>query len=153
MEVGHFYFLTPQYFEDFPNVHAMKNTSEERNRPCFCALKEDDLYWLVPISSQIKKFEKIYSDKIKRFNRCDTIAFAELLGIKKAFLIQNMCPVTEEYVRNEYLDQHSNPVRICEKREKSIISQAKKVLNLHHRGTTLIFGNVLTIEEQLQSRS
>ena len=153
MEVGHFYFLTSQYFEDFPNSNAMKNKDAERNRPCFCAFKENDLYWLIPISSQIKKFEKVYSNKIERFGKCDTITFADLLGTKKAFLIQNMCPVTDAYIKNEYLDQHSNSVRICERREKSIISQAKKVLMLQRKGTTLIFGNVLAIEEELRSRS
>ncbi len=153
MDIGHFYFLTSQYFEDFPNSNAMKNKDAERNRPCFCAFKENDLYWMIPISSQIKKFESVYSNKIKKFNKCDTIAFADLLGNKKAFLIQNMCPVTDQYIRNEYLDKHSNPVRICERREKTIISQAKKVLNLHRRGTTLIFGDTLKIEEELRSRS
>ena len=153
MDIGHFYFLTSQYFEDFPNSNAMKNKDAERNRPCFCAFKENDLYWMIPISSQIKKFESVYSNKIKKFNKCDTIAFADLLGNKKAFLIQNMCPVTDQYIRNEYLDKHSNPVRICERREKTIISQAKKVLNLHRRGTTLIFGDILKIEEELRSRS
>lgn len=154
MKTGHFYFLNPKYFEDYPNSKLMSNRAEfdmqEHKRPCFYAFTEDgQIFWLVPISSKVDKFEKVYQEKVKRYGKCDTIDFCYILGRKKAALIQNMCPVTKEYILNEYLDPHDNPVQLCDKTRKRIISKAKKVLILQRKGIDLIFGDVLKIEKQL----
>ena len=36
---------------------------------------------------------------MQKYHRCDTIVFGEVLGHEKAFLIQNMCPITEKYMK------------------------------------------------------
>lgn len=146
MITGHFYFLKPEYFADFPNPMFM----QEHKRPCFCAFTEDGkIFWLIPISSKVDKFEKVYADKIHRYGKCDTIDFCHILGRKKAVLIQNMCPVTEKYILNEYLDPHDKPVQICDKVRKRIIHKAKKVLVLQRKGVDLLFGRVLDIIPRL----
>ena len=70
---------------------------------CFYAFRDEKtgLFWMIPFSSQIGKFRGYYNFKIQRYGKCDTIAFGEVLGYEKAFLIQNMCPVTEKYIKNE----------------------------------------------------
>lgn len=155
-EIGHFYFLDAQYFIDFPDKCLIQNKSTNNNpnhdRPCFCAFldKSTGLYWMIPISSQVGKFQKIYADKVKKYGKCDTIMFGNVLGHTKAFLIQNMCPVTDSYIHAEYIDKKSGkPVRIDGRLEKKLIQTAKKVLTLHRRGTPLIFSNVLNIEKYL----
>ena len=55
---------------------------------------------MIPFSSQVSKFKGIYNKKMQKYNRCDTIVFGEVLGHEKAFLIQNMCPITEKYTKN-----------------------------------------------------
>ena len=154
MNIGHFYFLKPEYFSDYPNSKLMNNkvdsNMQEHKRPCFYAFTEDNsIFWLIPISSKVDKFEKVYQEKIKRYGKCDTIDFCYILGRKKAVLIQNMCPVTKEYILNEYLDPHNNPVQLCDKTRKRIISKAKKVLILQRKGIDLLFGDVLKIEDDL----
>lgn len=149
MIAGHFYFLKPEYLQQFANPKFMNNN--EHNRPYFCAFTEDNLiFWLVPISSKVDKFEGIFNTKIKRYGKCDTIDFCHILGRKKAVLIQNMCPVTNDYILNEYLDPHNKPVQLCDKIRKHIIHKAKKVLVLQRKGVELIFGDVLKIEKQLR---
>lgn len=149
MQIGHFYFLKDRYEKDFPNpnfmcAHAVYER-EPHHRPCYCAFTEDGIvFWLIPISSKVQKFERIYNEKKSRCKRCDTIDFCEILGHKKAVLIQNMCPVTAEYLLNEYLDDNHMPVQISNSDKKRIISKAKKVLLLQRRGYNLIFGDVLT---------
>ena len=157
MNIGHFYFLKPQYFLDFPNPQFMSNRQEndtqEHKRPCFCAFSEDNnIYWLIPISSKVNKFEKVYQNKIERYGKCDTIDFCHILGRKKAVLIQNMCPVTKKYILNAYLDPHNNPVQLCDKVRKRIIHKAKKVLVLQRKGIDLIFGDVLEINKALSNQ-
>lgn len=154
MNIGHFYFLKPSYFNNFPNSLFMDNHNtiefQPHNRPCFCAFTEDSIiYWLIPITSKLTKFEKIYNEKMERYGKCDTIDFCNILGHKKAVLIQNMCPVTKEFILNEYCDSYENPIRINDKSRKRIIHKAKKILALQRSGYNLIFGDVLAVNDKL----
>ena len=87
---------------------------------------------------------------MQKYNRCDTIVFGEVLGHEKAFLIQNMCPITSKYMKNEYIDSKTNvPVRVNGVLEKELKEKASKVLALQRKGSKLIFPNVLEIENKL----
>ena len=156
MDIGHFYYLNDQYFIDFPDPHLMQNketiNGQVHDRPCFYAFQDNKtgLYWLIPFSSQVNKFSAIYNKKMQKYNKCDTIVFGKVLGHTKAFLIQNMCPVTVEYIKNEYIDSNKNiPVRISGSLEKELINKATKVLALQRKGIPLIFPDVLKIEGEL----
>lgn len=105
---------------------------------------------MIPISSRVEKFKEIYNSKIQKYGRCDTIVFGNVLSHEKAFLIQNMCPVTSSYVKNEYIDKKSNiPVQVAGNFEKELVSKAKKVLALQRKGIKLIFPDVLKIESEI----
>ncbi len=105
---------------------------------------------MIPFSSQVAKFRVHYQKKVDRFGVCDTIAFGEVMGHEKAFLIQNMCPAIPRYIKNEYIDNKANiPVRLDGVFEKELITKAKKVLALHGKGIKLIFPDVLQIEKLL----
>ena len=157
MDNGHFYFITDQYFTDFPDPYLMKNketiNGQTHNRPCFYAFEDSShagLFWMIPFSSQTNKFRKIYNSKISKYKKCDTIVFGEVLGHQKAFLIQNMCPITPKYINNEYLDSSTQlPVRINGQLEKELVTKARRVLTLQRQGKKLIFPDVLKIEADL----
>lgn len=108
MDTGHFYFLSDQYFIDFPDSNLMQNketiNGQSHGRPCFYAFQDMNtgLFWVIPISSQVYKYTAIYNNKIQRHGKCDTIVFGDVVGHRKVFLIQNMCPVTPKYIINEY---------------------------------------------------
>jgi len=115
--------------------------------------KSSGLLWLIPLSSQVEKYRTYYELKIKRNGCCDTLAFGEVLGHEKAFLIQNMCPATEEYISNIYIDSSTcQPIRINHKTEKEIVEKAKKVLALHKHGKKIIFPDVTAIERNLLAK-
>ena len=154
MDLKHFYFLSPQYFADFPIPTMMSNhpssNNGSHNRPCFYAFTNDDvIYWLIPISSKVNKFKTIYQNKVQKYGKCDTIEFGYVLGYEKSFLIQNMCPVTQKYILNEYLDGGNNSVSLDNIASRRIITKAKKVLTLQRQGYNLIYGDVLAIEAKL----
>lgn len=156
MEVGHFYYIDDSYFMDLPDSYLMKNkekvNGQVHDRPCFYTFKDNStgIYWMIPFSFQVSKFKKIYNSKIQKYKRCDTIVFGEVLGHEKAFLIQNMCPITSKYMKNEYFDARSNvPVRVTGILEKDLKEKASKVLALQRKGAKLIFPNVLEIERKL----
>jgi hypothetical protein len=60
-----------------------------------------------------------------------------------------MCPITQAYIRNEYLDGNNVPVRINGVLEQELIKKATKVLKLQRLGKKLIFPDVLSIEASL----
>ncbi len=155
---GHFYFIEEQYFIDFPDKYLMKNkeviNGVEHNRPSFLSFVDTKtgLQWMIPISSKVQKYKNIYNNKTANGKKCDAIAFGHVIGYQCAFLIQNMFPVTQAYIKNEYLDSVSRlPVRLPQNEEAEIISKAQKVLSMvkNQRMTYLIFPNVLTIEKKL----
>ena len=156
MDKGRFYYISDQYFVDFPDPKLMQNKEsicgELHGRPCFYAFEEKStgIYWMIPFSSQVAKFRRYYDAKMQRYRRCDTLAFGNVLGYEKVFLIQNMCPVTAEYIVNEYIDKRMNvPVRIDGVFEKELLDKARRVLALQRKGVPLIFPDVLGIEAKL----
>lgn len=158
--IGNFYFLTDQYFTNHDDGKLMKNKENvdgtTHDRPCFYAFKDDEtgLMWMIPFSSKVSKFRAIYASKVAKSKKgiCDTIAFGNVLGREKAFLIQNMCPITSKYINNQYIDSMSGtPVRLDGVFEAELIKKAKKVLALHRKGIKLIFPDIDKIEKELIS--
>ncbi|NCC16797.1 MAG: hypothetical protein EOM28_10680 [Clostridia bacterium] len=159
MDKGHFYYINDQYFVDFPDIYLMQNketvNGKVHDRPCFYAFKDANtgLFWMIPFSSQVSKYRGYYNAKIQKYKRCDTITFGEVLGHEKAFLIQNMCPIMPQYIKNEYIDSQAGvPVRINGIFERELIEKAKRVLALQRKGVKLIFPNVLDIEAKLLNK-
>jgi len=150
---GSFYFLNDKYYEIFDDKYLMPNKSKKHGRPCFYSFNDPNyksIFWMIPISSKVKKYKDIYNTKMKKYGVCDTIFFCDVLGHTRAFLIQNMCPVTIKYVNNIYIDYKSQlPVRINKSFERAIIKKAKKVLALYNKGYNLIFPDVKLILKEL----
>ncbi len=154
---GNFYFLKEKYFEDFSDPYLERNKEYENGilsgRPFFYAIYNSStkIYWMIPISSKVSKYKKIEEKIISKLGRCDTIVFGKVQGSEKAFLIQNMCPATDEYIDSEYMNKISGtPNRVFESTEKEIISKANSVLARVRKGRkNLIFPDVLSIEKIL----
>lgn len=85
---------------------------------------------------------------MEKSGKCSTIVFGEVLGAEKAFLIQNMCPATEKYIKEEYEDRNG-PVRIQAKLEKELIKKAKKCLALQRQGKIVLYTDVNNIKQTL----
>jgi hypothetical protein len=156
METGNFYFLSDQYFIDFPDQYLMKNKESIdgnlHNRPCFYAFQDEHtgLYWMIPFTSKVDKFKKIHDQKVAKYGTCDTILFGNVLGHQKAFLIQNMCPITPKYISSQYTDCVSGtPVKVDRAFDALLKRKAKRVLAKQRRGLKLIFPDVLRIEKAL----
>lgn len=151
-----FYFLSEQYYIDFPDENLMRNKEYiqgiERKRPCFFAFadsKQPQIYWLVPITSKVEKYKKEEQRKIQKYGVCNTIRFGQVLGREAAFLIQNMCPVIEKYMI-AYIDKNQMPIRIDQRIEKDVIKYAKKALGIYRRGSNVIFPDIQKIYTELE---
>jgi len=167
---GNFYFITNKFYEIYDKDHLlMKNKEKENNnlhdRPCFFAFEDNknpNIFWCIPISSKTEKYILEYEKKLAKQKsrsvknpKCTTIFFGDVMGIKRAFLIQNMFPVTEKYISSVYIDKNTkNAVTIDAAAEKEIIKNAKNALKLVRFGNpTIIFADILKIYDALCSES
>ena len=156
MSAGRFCFLSDRYYEDFQDKHLMKNKEAvdgvDHDRPCFFVFQDStvsEIMWLVPISSNYVKYKRLYDKKVQRYGKCNTIRFGEVLGRQAAFLIQNMCPVTEHYIREIYVDKNGIAIQIDGRIVQDVITNAREVLAITKRGTRIIFPDVNAIHKVL----
>ena len=152
------YFLSNQYYEDFPDDKLMKNKDTiegiPHSRPCFFAFPDTripEIYWIVPISSKYKNYRRIEQEKIRKYGRCNTIRFGTVLGRDTAFLIQNICPATEKYLI-PYIDKNNQPIRIDGRVADDVERNARNVLAIAKRGAKVIFPDVFEIFQGPLSR-
>ena len=154
---GNFYFISDDYFIKFKDEALMTNkeliNGVEHNRPCYYAFKDESderILWMIPVSSQIQKYEEQYNKSIERYGLCDAISFGYLKGNKNAFLLQNMCPVIEKYILNEYCDaQTARPISIPKDLKKELNAKARKIIRRRNQGKKLSFTNIIEMKQEL----
>lgn len=146
MTKGKFYFLSDEYCDKFSKHGVMSNketTSDGlHRRPCFYAIqdiKNENIYWMIPISSQIEKYKNLLEKKLKRYKVYDGLEFGYVQGREAAFLLQNICPVTEKYVVEKYIDEHTGKdVSIPKDLMRKIDAKTKKIMNKYYQGTKIV---------------
>lgn len=75
------------------------------------------------------------------------------MGQRRAFLIQNMFPITEDYISALYIDRNTQkPVTVDSNTARDIYLNAKNVLKLVMRGyRDLVFPDIMTMKQQLSA--
>ena len=166
MTQGHFYFISDKFYHLHDKDRRLMKNKEHvdgvlHGRPCFFAfedLKRPGILWCVPVSSKLKKYDEIYAHKIERqrakgvkYPKCNTLYFAEVMGARRVFLIQNMFPITQDYLASVYIDRNTNnPVTIKPDDERAIIRYAREVQTLVFRGySNLVFSDIIATYNDL----
>lgn len=130
----------------------LANNKENGNkRPCYYCFrdkKENELIWLVPISSRVDKYKKIYEEKQKKYKRVDTLVFGKVNGEERVFLIQNMFPTIEKYIEEVYVRKKAD-VTITYTLEKEIKEKANHVLEIAQKGKNVVFPDIERMKEIL----
>lgn len=148
------YFIKDEFFDKYCNDNNKPNKesdeSGEHKRPCYYAFKEGKIYWMIPISSQVAKYEYEYNKSIKKYGVCDSISFVYIKGNKNVALLQNMIPVTDKYIDKIYTySGTNNPIEINEKKKKELNAKARKVIRFARQGKKLTFTPILDFEKRL----
>lgn len=111
--------------------------NKEANRPHYYCFKDEGtgLYWMIPLSSRIEKYKKIMNKKITSGKSCDILHIIKLDNDKESvFLIQDMFPVTEEYIERKYTIANNHLTVTSEHSALEIEKKAKKVMNMLKKG-------------------
>ncbi|HKL80458.1 MAG TPA: hypothetical protein VJ888_08495 [Mobilitalea sp.] len=153
MKKGNLYFISDDFFDKFNNQKLMTNKEDEHNRPCYYSLNDDkyeDIYWMIPISSQIDKYEEEFRKSITKYGLCDKISFGYVKGEKNAFLLQNMCPIIEKYILNEYHYRGTTrPVTIPNDLKSELNAKARKLIRKAENGVCIPFTDIISMRNQL----
>ena len=83
---GTFCFLKDQYYIDFPDKDIQINKDKgingnNHNRPFFLAIPDEnikEIFWIIPVSTKIEKYKKVYDKKIEKIGICDTLHFGNI---------------------------------------------------------------------------
>lgn len=135
IEVSGLYIIKDEYFSDFPNEKYMQNKGE--NRPHYYAIKDKDgLYWMIPISSKVEKFQAKIAEIEARSGSgsCFLFAIAQVAGKDRAFIISEMFPVTEDYILRPYTIRGTPLVIQNSGIKKNIQAKALRFLKMVNRG-------------------
>lgn len=160
MVPGEFFFLSEDFFSIHdPQNRLSRNKSEAIKRPFLYAFQDKavpDIHWMVPVSSQIAKYEEVARRRVQqtrhyKSERGDSVVFGNVSGSKSAFLIQNMIPVTEKYISSQYTIRRI-PVTPNETAKQEVITASTRALLLSYSGYSNVFStNVHKLRSTLLS--
>lgn len=147
-----FYIIKDSFFNDMDEPYLKGN--KEGNRPHYYCYKDStmDLYWMIPLSSRIDKYKKIVENKKKLGKPCDIIHIVKLDDDREsAFLIQDIFPITEEYILRKYTIAGNHLMLTSENEVREIERKARKVVGMLKHGIkfTPTQPNVMRMLEKL----
>lgn len=132
---GNLYFVSDRFFAKVQDPY-LKINYENTKRPHYFAFRDNktELYWLVPCSSKVEKFERLIQQKQALHKPTDTIKIVKIFDRKTVLLFQDMFPVIANYIDGPYI-KGGQPVRIADpKLIQELKKNAHKIITLLHRG-------------------
>lgn len=153
IEDGKFYFIKDEFFGLFKDYKLMENKEGGTRRPCYFCFRDridKEIIWFVPISTKYEKYKRIYENKkVKNGNRpVYNFVFGNVLGKDAVFLIQNIFPTVEKYVKEKYVTSNVD-VEISSDMRDRIIRISYRVLRLAQEGIHIPFYDVIEMKEFL----
>ena len=129
------YIIKNRFFEDMSDPYLKDNKDEKR--PHYYCFKDEGggVYWMIPLSSRVEKYRKIIRKRENAGKPCDILYIVKLADDRESvFLIQDMFPITEEYIEREYTIGRNHLMVTSERTVKAIDRKAKKVMGMLKRG-------------------
>ena len=153
IEDGKFYFIKDEFFEVFKEYGLMINKENGNKRPCYFCFrdrKNKEIIWIVPISTKYEKYKNIYDKKKEKVKNKPVynFVFGNVLGKKAVFLIQNIFPTTEKYIKEKYTNSNKD-VEIPTAVKEEIISKSLKVVAMAEKGVNIPFYNIIEMKNIL----
>lgn len=140
-----FYIIKDEYF-DLANDKYLKQ-NKGQNRPHYYSVYYKEYYWMIPLSSQIVKYQNIIDKRLKSNKSCDILHIAKLdNGKRSVFLIQDIFPITEKYIDREFLMFGKPFVLTSESLINELERKAKKTINL-------VLGDVKLLPTQIDVKA
>lgn len=130
-----FYIIEDDFFAEVNDPYLKGN--KEQNRPHYYCFEdsENGIYWMIPLSSRIDKYQRIIDKRLAAGKPCDTLYIVELDNNRKnVFLIQDIFPITADYIKREYTIAGNPMMLTSEHVAREIEKRARRVVGLLKRG-------------------
>ena len=153
LETGYVYHIKNEYFDFVDDPKLMKNHENDATRPNYFCIKEEGspLMWFIPMSSKVEKYKTIIKNKFSKYGRCDTIVIGNYRNRDAVFLIQNMFPITAEYI--DHVDTADGLItKVARETTNEILKKVDFVLELKKHEVNLVFPDVDAIASKLLHR-
>lgn len=147
------YKVKDQYFDDFKRDYWNDNKNE--NRPYYFLWRDTDgIAWLIPISSQAENYKaKIRREEAKRGKgNCIYYQIGLIAGTEHAFLIGDMFPVDEGYIKAPFTFSSIHYVSRDTKLNSQIYSKAMRYMKLIEQGKIISRNDIMGIKQILLNR-
>ncbi len=149
IETGKLYHIKDEFFEIMNDENLMTNHEKGRTRPTYLAIKEKDVLWFIPLSTQVSKYKKIVEYKYKKYGSCSGIIINKIADRNVAILIQNAFPTLEKYIDHEHIVK-GNIITFPKALTAEILGNFKNMLRLKERGNNLFFTDIDGIKRKLE---
>lgn len=147
------YSVKDKYFEDFKKPYWVDNKNEKR--PYYFLFQDKDgIFWMIPMSSQVENYKnKIQREEAKRGKgNCIYYHLGIVASIERVFLIGDMFPVDESYVKAPYTIGPYHYISKNKKLNAEIYTKAMKYLRLIEQGVMKSRNDILGIKRVLVNR-
>ena len=147
------YIVKDTFFKKFNDPYLTHNKNENRPHGLIFKDPKTELFWIIPMGSNIQKYQEKIDYSMKTRGYCDFWYIAKIGNKQSVFLICNMFPIIPRYIKREYTI-NGIPLEIKNKKIiKEITKRAKKVhAKIHYGGLpkSLTLPDVLSIEQSLK---
>ncbi len=134
---GYFYFIKDSFFDKVQDPYLMCNYPNTK-RPHYLPYidPKTGFYWMIPCSSKVSKYQEIVNNKIRQHKSHDTIQFITIAGRPSVLLFQDMFPVSQDYIENQYINKNG-PIYIKNQKVVANLNKiAKSTISSIRRGVT-----------------
>lgn len=145
---GYSYHIKDEFFDMVQDKYLMSNKENGNYRPHFYAIqdkKNQDLYWMIPISSQVEKYKVIIEKKKRKYGKCNTIIIGKFAGKENAYLIQNAFPTIAKFFDHIHTVE-GKPITVHNELNRILTENLREVLALHNRGIHLMYTDIAKIK-------
>lgn len=123
---GRLYFIKQTYFDQISDSYMKKN-KESGDRPHYLAYRDKDgLCWMVPLSSNIEKYEKLIMERKVAGKNVFGLDIVKIKGNPAAFLFQDMIPVRPTDISNAYLIKRDDKLEFVEISNEGLIRKFRE---------------------------
>ena len=149
IETGYIYHIKNDFYDIVNDKGLMINHENNRSRPTYFTIKDNDILWFIPLSSKVEKYKKIISHKEKRFGECRTILIKKIKQQEVTILLQNAFPTIEKYISHPHI-VNGEHLRVSHPIKREIIDNFHYMMSMKKEGINLFFTDIDKIKEIME---
>lgn len=145
------YIVDDTFFSKYDRDHKLMLNKNEC-RPHYCGIiSESGIIWLVPLSTQIDKYQRSISNSEAKHGKgkCIFYHIGRIKGEERVFLIGDAFPCTEEYIKKPFTIAGVPYVIQNQKDIAAVQQKLSRFIALVRNGRLHPNANIMNIEKSL----